>query len=164
MRRAVWVAGAVLLADQASKLFVVHTLDLAQRQLIEVAPPWLVLRMAWNRGVNFGLFANDADLVRWGLIAVALAISGWVYWWVARTPQRPLVQVSAGLLIGGALGNVVDRVVYGAVADFLNMSVPGVVNPWSFNIADVAIFVGAFGLVAFSGDGQKPRDARKELR
>jgi signal peptidase II len=62
--------------------------------------------------------------------------------------------VCAGVLIGGALGNVVDRVVYGAVADFLNMSCCGIENPYAFNVADVAIFVGALGLVFFA-DGKK---------
>jgi signal peptidase II len=64
--------------------------------------------------------------------------------------------VSAGLLIGGALGNVVDRVLYGAVADFLNMSCCGIDNPFAFNVADVAIFVGAIGLVLFAGRGNSP--------
>lgn len=164
MRLAGRVAGAVLLVDQASKFLVVQSLDLASRQVIEVAPPWLTLRMAWNRGVNFGLFANDAGVMRWVLVALALAIAAWVWWWVARAPQNRKAQVSAGLLVGGAVGNVVDRVIYGAVADFLNMSVPGVSNPWSFNVADVAIFAGALGLVAVGGGGQNPRDAREELR
>ncbi len=164
MRRAGWVAGAVLLVDQASKYAVVQGLDLASRQVIAVAPPWLTFRMAWNRGVNFGLFANDAGVMRWVLVAVALAIAAWVWWWVARAPQSRKVQLAAGLLVGGALGNVVDRVLYGAVADFINMSAPGIANPWSFNVADVAIFAGALGLVAFAGGGQKPRDAREELR
>ncbi len=59
--------------------------------------------------------------------------------------------ISAGLLVGGALGNVIDRVIYGAVADFLNMSCCGIENPYSFNIADIAIFAGALGLVLFMG-------------
>jgi signal peptidase II len=58
--------------------------------------------------------------------------------------------VSAGLLLGGAMGNVVDRVIYGAVADFLNMSCCGIANPYSFNVADISIFAGALGLVLFS--------------
>ncbi|MDP2061885.1 MAG: signal peptidase II [Phaeovulum sp.] len=164
MRLAGWAVVVVVLVDQASKYLVVQRLDLATRQLIEVAPPWLSLRMAWNRGVNFGLFANDAGVTRWVLVAVALAISAWVWWWVARERQSRKLQLAAGLLVGGALGNVVDRLIYGAVADFINIAVPGIANPWSFNIADVAIFAGALGLVAFAGGGQKPRDAREELR
>jgi signal peptidase II len=61
-----------------------------------------------------------------------------------------LAQASAGLLIGGALGNIIDRIYYGAVVDFLNMSCCGINNPYSFNVADVFVFAGAFGLVLFS--------------
>jgi len=59
--------------------------------------------------------------------------------------------ISGGLLIGGALGNVIDRVIYGAVADFLNMSCCGISNPFSFNVADVAVFAGAIGIILFTG-------------
>ena len=156
----VWLAGgvaaAVLLTDQISKYLVVHTLGLAERLSIDVVPPLLSFRMAWNRGVNFGLFANDADVMRWVLSAVAIAISAWVWVWVRRERHSRLVQGSAGMLIGGAIGNVIDRVVYGAVADFLNMSCCGLSNPYAFNVADVAIFAGAIGLVLFSGRAKTP--------
>ena len=137
----------VFLLDQALKYFVVHTLRLDRIRDIDVIDPWLNLRMAWNQGMNFGLFASDVDVMRWVLIAIALAVCLWVTVWVARAKPPRFAQISAGLLIGGALGNVVDRVVYGAVADFLNMSLPGWQNPYSFNVADIAIFAGALGLV-----------------
>lgn len=137
--------------DQLTKWFVVQWLDLFTRGEIDVLPPLINFRMAWNKGVNFGLFANSADVVRWVLIAVALVISAWVILWVRREKMRRLAQVSAGLLVGGALGNVVDRLAYGAVADFLNMSCCGIENPYSFNLADVAVFAGALGLVLFAG-------------
>jgi signal peptidase II len=82
-----------------------------------------------------------------------------VWIWTRREAGSKPVQISAGLLIGGALGNVVDRVAYGAVADFLNMSCCGIENPYAFNVADVAIFAGAIGLVVFSGRG--PDSSRK---
>ena len=91
--------------------------------------------------------------MRWVLIAVALAISTWVWVWIRREGAALRVQIAGGLLIGGALGNVVDRIVYGAVADFLNMSCCGIENPYAFNLADVAIFAGAIGLILFSGSG-----------
>lgn len=137
--------------DQLTKWFVVQWLDLFTRGEIDVLPPLINFRMAWNKGVNFGLFANSADVVRWVLIAVALVISAWVILWVRREKMRVLAQISAGLLVGGALGNVVDRLAYGAVADFLNMSCCGIENPYSFNLADVAVFAGALGLVLFAG-------------
>lgn len=145
-----WAIGIFAL-DQASKYFVVHVLDLWSRQRIDVLPPFLNLRMAWNQGINFGLFANGTEIMRWVLVALALAISTWVWFWVRREPKSRIVHVSAGLLIGGAMGNVLDRFIYGAVADFLNMSVPGIDNPYSFNVADIAIFAGAIGLVLFTG-------------
>jgi signal peptidase II len=159
MRIVAFSALATFAIDQVSKLAVVQGLNLIDRGEIDVFPPYLVFRMAWNRGVNFGLFANNADAVRWVLIAVALAISLWVWLWIRREGANARAQASAGLLIGGALGNVVDRVVYGAVADFLNMSCCGIDNPYAFNVADIAIFAGALGLVLFTGSSKS--DGRK---
>ncbi len=156
MRMTAVTAALVFLLDQASKYYVVQVLDLRTRFAIDVWPPYLNLRMAWNTGVNFGLLSGGADFMRWALIALALAISAWVWWWMRREEGRPLVQVSGGLLIGGALGNVVDRVIYGAVADFLNMSCCGFTNPYAFNVADIAIFAGAIGLLLFSGSKKTP--------
>ncbi len=158
MRAAALAAGVTLALDQASKAWVIHVLDLPRRLAIDVVPPFFNLRMAWNTGVNFGLFAGDGEVTRWALILLALAIAGGVWIWVSRQAPRALLQVSAGLLVGGALGNVIDRLAYGAVADFINMSCCGLNNPFAFNIADVAIFAGAIGIVLFSGgegDGRR---------
>lgn len=163
MRIALITAVVTFVVDQISKLAVVQGLNLIERGVIEVVPPYLVFRMAWNQGINFGLLANDADLVRWGLIIVSLAISAWVWVWVRRETPKRWSQISAGLLVGGALGNVIDRVVYGAVADFLNMSCCGFENPYAFNVADIAIFAGAAGLVLFTGGG-KDKTPRKPRR
>ena len=136
--------------DQVTKWAVVQWLNLKDIGEYDLFDPFLVFRMAWNRGVNFGLLSSDSDVTRWILIALALGISAWVVIWVRREGGK-WAEISAGLLVGGALGNVVDRLVYGAVADFLNMSCCGIENPFSFNIADVAIFAGALGLVLFTG-------------
>jgi signal peptidase II len=157
MRIAFWTSLATFLIDQASKYYVLHWLRLDERLAIDVWPPFLNLRMAWNTGVNFGLFASAGDAMRWVLIAVSLAISLWVILWMrGHREARAIVFVSAGLLVGGALGNVIDRLLYGAVADFLNMSCCGIRNPFAFNVADIAIVVGALGLVLFAGD--KPKE------
>lgn len=124
---------------------------------VDVIDPFLVLTMAWNRGINFGLFAGY-DL-RWVLIGVALAICFFVIWWLRSDPPGRWGMISAGLLIGGALGNVIDRVLYGAVADFLNMSCCGFENPFAFNVADISIFVGAVGLVLFTDSNAKNKTA-----
>ncbi|MCZ7674787.1 MAG: signal peptidase II [Roseovarius sp.] len=155
MRRVFWAALAVFLADQASKYWVVHMLGLDRLGRIEVWPPYLNLRMAWNYGINFGLFADDHPAMRWVLIAFALAISGVVLWWLNREGGGRWQEIAAGVLIGGAMGNAVDRLLYGAVADFLNMSCCGIDNPYAFNVADIAVFAGAVGMVVF-GAGKKP--------
>ncbi len=166
MRLTALTALIVFALDQLTKVAVVWGLNLAERGAIDVIPPFLSFRMAWNRGVNFGLGSGDGQLIRWGLIAVAVAISVWVWIWVSRSQPSRLVRIAGGLLIGGALGNVVDRVLYGAVADFLNMSCCGIENPYAFNVADIAIFAGAIGLVLFTGEpkgkGGKRSPARRK--
>ena len=160
MRLTFWTGLLVLLLDQASKYYVVHWLRLSEPGVspIRVFPPYLEFQMAWNRGVNFGLFAGFD--MRWVLIGLALVISVAVLWWLHKNGGSKWAYLSAGLLVGGALGNVIDRIFYGAVADFLNMSCCGINNPYSFNIADVAIFLGAVGL-AFLGDGDKSKPKKK---
>ncbi|WP_294611935.1 signal peptidase II [uncultured Roseovarius sp.] len=147
MRIVFWTGFWVFLLDQATKYLVVHGLNLHQLGEIDVFPPLFNLRMAWNYGINFGLMAGDNPLTRWILIAVALVISGAVMWWVHSDPAGRWQQIAAGLLVGGALGNVIDRLIYGAVADFINVSCCGINNPFAFNIADIAVFIGAFGMV-----------------
>lgn len=155
MRPLFWTAFWVFLIDQISKYYVLHILKLDLVRVIEVWPPFLTFRMAWNRGVNFGLGAG-LDM-RWVLIAVALAISVGVVIWLRRAGGTRNMMIAAGFLVGGALGNVVDRVLYGAVADFLNMSCCGINNPFAFNVADIAIFAGAIGLAFLSDDSGKPK-------
>jgi signal peptidase II len=155
MRR-FWITAALTFGiDQLLKLAVVQGLNLIERGEIDVFPPFLVFRMAWNRGVNFGLFSGDSDITRWVLVGIALAISAWVVWWMRTEGGNWKAQVSGGLLVGGAMGNIIDRIVYGAVADFLNMSCCGIENPFAFNVADIAIFAGAAGLVIFAGNAPK---------
>jgi signal peptidase II len=155
MKLTFWTGFWIFLIDQISKYYVVHWLGLIEKGRIEIWPPFLEFRMAWNRGVNFGLFA-DYDL-RWPLIILALAISGGVIWWLSKTGGTKWVYISAGVLIGGAIGNVFDRLFQPekAVADFLNMSCCGINNPYAFNVADIAIFIGAIGLAFLADDNKK---------
>ena len=157
MKIALIVAFVVFVVDQASKWFVVFHLNLAQLGALDVIPPYLNLRMAWNYGVNFGLLAADNPGTRWALIAVALVICAGVLIWLRRAPMPRIAHVSAGFLVGGALGNVIDRILFGAVADFLNMSCCGINNPFSFNVADISIFAGAIGLALFA-EGKRSRE------
>ncbi len=157
MRLLYWTAFWVFVIDQVSKWLIVQWLDLPNltEGRLTVIPGFVEFRMAWNRGVNFGLF-SEFDM-KWVLIGVALAITVGVLIWLHRSGASRMGYIAGGLLVGGALGNVVDRLVYGAVADFLNVSCCGIVNPYAFNVADIAIFVGAIGL-AFAPD---PKDASK---
>jgi len=134
--------------DQLSKYWVVVVMDLQTIRAIDVVPPLLNFRMGWNDGINFGLLSGAN--ARWFLILIAFAICGLVLYWVRRETDRRTL-ASAGLLIGGAMGNLLDRILWGRVADFLNMSCCGIQNPFTFNVADVAIFTGAIGLVIWSG-------------
>ncbi|MEL7115393.1 MAG: signal peptidase II [Pseudomonadota bacterium] len=157
MRQMYIIATVIFVLDQVTKVLVLNVIDLDQRLAVDILPPFVNLRMAWNTGINFGILSGGTEATRWILIAIALMITVWVAWWMTKEP-RPMARVSAGFLIGGALGNVIDRLLYGAVADFLNMSCCGFENPYSFNVADISIFIGAIGLILFTGE-KKPRDA-----
>ncbi len=159
MRLMYWTGFWVFLLDQVTKYIVLYQVNLPAQpnQTYEVFAPFLTLRMAWNRGVNFGLFA-DFDM-RWVLIGIALVISIFVIWWIRRANVGRWAYISAGLLVGGAIGNVVDRILHGAVADFINMSCCGFNNPYAFNVADISIFAGAIGLVLFTDDNNKKKTA-----
>ncbi|KHA50779.1 MAG: signal peptidase II [Sulfitobacter geojensis] len=155
MRILFWSAFAAFLIDQASKYLVIHLWELWRVREIEVLPPYVNFRYGENRGINFGLFGDGSDTSRYILIGVALAICAGVLVWIGRGKFGLKERISAGLLIGGALANVVDRLVYGYVLDFLNNSLPGWNNPFVYNIADVFIFAGAIGLILFADDGRK---------
>ena len=163
--RLFWIiAVATFALDQLTKYGVLYGLDLLLLGEYDVFPPYLVFRMQWNYGINFGLFSGGSDVTRWILIAIALVISAWVIWWMRRERSNRKALVFGGFLLGGALGNVIDRFAFGAVADFLNMSCCGIENPYAFNVADIAIFVGALGLVIFAGGdgrGGKPSRAKR---
>jgi signal peptidase II len=156
MRLMFWAGFAAFMCDQASKYLVVHAMELSRIRAIDVLPPLLNFRYGENRGINFGLFDGGSDAMRWILIGFSLVVCAVVAIWVMRSHARPVMLLSAGLLIGGALGNVIDRLLYGYVLDFLNMSCCGINNPFVFNIADVFIFAGAAGLVLFEGRSKKP--------
>lgn len=156
--RTLLVAAIVVALDRVTKTWVVEVLDLRSRLFIPVLDPWLNFSMAWNQGINFGLFDFGAA-GRWLLVAVALAIVIGLAAWARRGgwPQA----IGAGAVIGGALGNVWDRLRFGAVADFINMSCCGIQNPFAFNLADAAIFGGAALLVVAgrkpAGEGRRNR-------
>ena len=149
-----WTTALTFALDQITKIIVVFWMELISKGQIDIWPGFIHFHMAWNTGINFGLFADQGELMRWLLIAVALAVCGFVGYWMRRE-QKPIALIAAGLVIGGALGNSLDRILFGSVADFLNVTCCGIRNPYAFNVADIALFVGLFGLVIFSTDQQK---------
>ena len=161
MRLLIWSAFAAFLADQASKYVVIHLWQLWRVREIDVLPPVLNFRYGENRGINFGL---GDGVSAWVLIGLALLICAAVVLWASRTSLGKLGNISAGILIGGALANVVDRLVYGYVLDFLNMSCCGINNPFVFNVADVFIFAGAIGLIFFVDDKKAANGKRAKKR
>jgi signal peptidase II len=164
MRKFIWASFAAFFLDQISKYVVIHMMELSRVRSIDVLPPFLNFRYGENRGINFGLFDGGSETSRWFLIILALLICVGVSFWVMRSPMRPIAQICAGLLVGGALGNVIDRLLYGYVLDFLNNSCCGFTNPFVYNVADIFIFAGAIGLIFFTDDkssGAKKRPAKK---
>ena len=138
------VAVATLIADQATKLYTLFVFDLPVREPVALAP-FLDLMVVWNRGISYGLFQQESDLGRWLLIGVSLAASIGLSVWMMRTPVRWLA-ASLGLIVGGAIGNAIDRVAYGAVFDFIHFHV-GSFSWYVFNVADAAIVAGVAGLL-----------------
>ena len=138
-RLAFGLAAAVLVVDQAVKAWILEGLDLPLRLSVDLIGP-LRLTMVWNEGVSFGFLQARHDLARWGLTAfalvVALALAAW-----ARRADRRILGVALGLIIGGAVGNAIDRARFGAVVDFIDVSALGFF-PWVFNVADAAITIG----------------------
>ena len=150
MKRILLIAAIFFAIDQFSKWVILYPLQMEIQRELEIFPPYLVFKMGWNDGINFGLLGGYAEYSRWILVGIALAISTWIAVW-AKAYRGFWPAAFAGMVIGGALGNAIDRVIYGAVVDFLNMSCCGIDNPYIFNLADVFVFVGIFGILIFSG-------------
>lgn len=129
----------VLGLDQASKYWVLNHLNLLTIGKIEISPIF-DLTMVWNYGVSFGALKAHADWQRWGLVAMSGVIATVFAVWLFKAERRQTF-IALALVIGGAIGNLIDRVRFGAVADFLNFE--GLFFPWVFNVADAAITIGA---------------------
>ncbi len=133
----------IVMADQLSKAWILYGLRLPERGAVTLLPI-LRLNLTWNPGFSFGLLAN-VDLARWGLFVFSIGVAIGLALW-ARRLQRPWPALALGLIMGGAVGNAVDRVRFGAVVDFIDVSGLGVF-PWIFNVADSAITVGVILLL-----------------
>jgi signal peptidase II len=142
------VALAAAAVDQVIKLWIIFGTDLGTGGRIELLP-FLDLVLTWNTGISYGLFPQEGPLGQWALLALK-AIAAVLLWiWLARASSR-LTAVALGLIIGGAIGNAIDRLAYGAVADFvlLHVTTASFNFKWYvFNIADAAIVGGVVGLL-----------------
>ena len=143
-----------ILIDQISKWFILEQLDLDIIGSYDVYSPFLTLKMGWNTGINFGLFSESSFSMRWILVAISLGICLFLLFW-SRKLKGNFAPILIGLIIGGAVGNVIDRVRFGAVIDFLNMSCCGINNPYIFNLADIFVFTGLVFLLVFLERFQK---------
>jgi signal peptidase II len=155
--RGLVIAAVILIADQLTKWWVLGVMQ-ARPPFDRVIPvlPFFDLVLVWNRGVSFGLFNNDSSLNAVIFSALAAAIVVGLLAWL-RKATSPLIVIGIGLVIGGAVGNVVDRLRLGAVVDFLDFHVGGWHWP-AFNVADAAICIGVAALVL---DGLLPRHDRR---
>ncbi|MEM8798713.1 MAG: signal peptidase II [Pseudomonadota bacterium] len=133
------VIGFTLIADQLSKYWILEVFRLPEKRSVEVLP-FFDLTMVWNKGISLGLFQQDSVWGRWILIGFTMAVTSGLIIWLIRA-RRALLSLGLALVIGGAVGNAIDRIRFGAVADFLEFSW-GSYSYYVFNIADTAITIG----------------------
>lgn len=148
LRAGILTAVVTLVADQASKLWLLNSFDLARRGVVKVMP-FFDLVLAWNIGISFGWLQNDGQAAQLALMAVKVVAVIALGIWMARSRTR-LASVALGLIIGGAVGNGIDRLAYGAVVDFalFHIEIGGNTYNWYvFNLADVAIVAGVAALL-----------------
>ena len=148
LRSGVTAALVTLVLDQASKLWLLYVFDIGHRGTVKVTP-FFDLVLAWNIGISFGWFQNDGQIAQIALMLVkAVAVIALAIW-MARS-RTALATVALGLIIGGAIGNAIDRFAYGAVVDFalFHVQIGGNTFNWYvFNLADVAIVAGVAALL-----------------
>jgi signal peptidase II len=160
LRTGLAAALVIGVVDQLVKLWLIFVFDLGSRGVVRIAP-FLDLVLVWNTGISYGLFQQDSDLGRWILLGFKLLAVALLLVWLVRANSR-LMALALGLIIGGALGNAVDRLAYGAVADFVLFHIT--TASWQFrwyvfNVADAAIVAGVAGLLYDSLRGERAAKA-----
>jgi len=156
----VGVAVLTAAADQALKLWLLRGLDLAAHGTVRLGP-FIDLVLVWNPGISYGLFPQVGPLGQWALLAVKAVAVVLLWIWLSHSASR-LSALALGLIIGGAIGNAIDRVAYGAVADFVLFHIT--TATWAFrwyvfNLADVGIVAGVVGLLYESTLAKAPGEA-----
>jgi signal peptidase II len=137
----------ILGLDQLSKWWILDVIMQPVERVVEVTP-FFNLVLTWNKGVTFGMLVHDADLMPYVLSAIAVVIILILVRWLMRSPSR-MATIALSLIIGGALGNVIDRLRFGAVVDFLDFHAFGY-HWYAFNVADSAVVIGV-GLLLLDG-------------
>jgi signal peptidase II len=158
LRPGIIAALAVLILDQATKLWLLFVFDIAHRGAVRVTP-FFDLVLAWNVGISFGWFQNDSQFAQIALMTVKAVAVIILAIWMARS-RTLMATVALGLIIGGAVGNGIDRFAYGAVVDFalFHVQIGGNTFNWYvFNLADVAIVAGVAALLYDSFLGYPPQ-------
>ena len=148
------------LLDQALKLWLIFVFDLPAKGTVALMP-FVALAMTWNKGISYGWFQQDGPLGQWALLALKLVAVALLWIWLSQAATR-LAALSLGLIIGGAIGNGIDRLVHGAVADFVLLHIETAswsFNWYVFNLADVAIVAGVAGLLYESLVGDRAAKA-----
>jgi len=135
-------AALLFVADQASKFAITDVLQLNDLTAERYVTPFFNLRFVANHGISLGLLHADTNTMRWALVAMTGAIAVAVAIWMTREPARP-DRIALGAILGGALGNAIDRLMYGHVVDFLDFHWKSWGHFPAFNIADSAICIGA---------------------
>ena len=153
-RLSLLIALVILLADQLSKLWLLFVYQIELHGDLRLAP-FATITLVWNRGISYGLFQQHEEIGRFGLILFSfIAIIGFLIW--LRRIKRALPALAIGLIVGGALGNAIDRLAYGAVVDFILLHW-GEWRWYVFNIADAAIVIAVALLLADSWLGNPHR-------
>ena len=155
---AIVAAVVIFIADQLSKWIVINPLQLQWVRQIYLLP---IFNLTWteNRGISLGLFTAEGELGRWLLVAMTAAIAGGIAWWITHEHEK-WDQVALGMVLGGALGNILDRVRFGYVVDFADLHF-GEWRPFLvFNVADAAISIGVVILLlrAFLAKPKAPEE------
>ena len=152
------VAAAIFIFDQLTKWLVIGPLDLQQVRQIYVLP---IFNLTWteNYGISLGMFQATSDTMRWILVAITAAIAAGVAWWIGREKEKG-DQLALGMVLGGALGNILDRIRFGYVVDFADLHFGGFRPFLVFNVADAAISIGVVILLlrAFLVRKEQPRE------
>jgi signal peptidase II len=148
LRPGLIAAAVALVLDQLSKLWLLFVFDIARHGAVKVTP-FFDLVLAWNVGISFGWFQSDSQIAQLALMLIKAAAVIVLAIWMARS-RTQLATIALGLIIGGAIGNAIDRLAYGAVVDFalFHVQIGGKTFNWYvFNLADVAIVAGVAALL-----------------